>query len=341
MAPETMKNHAPRLSIVVKALNEERLIDACLRSAVSEAERFNGEVILVDSLSTDRTLQIASGYPIRIVQFESVSDRGCGAAMQLGYQFAEGDFVYLLDGDMALCPGFIEHALRYLEQFPDVAGVGGRLVDQQVNTAADRRRVAQYDSLQHEQDVQDLGGGGLYRRSAIEAVGYLAHRWLPACEESELGARLVSAGWRLVRLPCASVTHTGHKETTWQMLRRLWRNRRMHAYGMFLRSSSGKPWQWRAAKVARHVFVAPALYLLSILAAVVLSGFGVPVSESLLGCGLVIWLGVLALMALKKKDIVEAVYSIIAWHFYTVAALIGFFSPIGDPLAPISSRVIQ
>lgn len=336
-----MKDTGPLISIVVKALNEERLIGACLRSALLEAERFDGEVILVDSMSTDRTLQIASGFPIRIVQFDSVADRGCGAAMQLGYAFAEGEFIYLLDGDMALCPGFIDRALNFLEKFPDVAGVGGRLIDQQVNTAADKRRVAQYDALQTEQDVQDLGGGGLYRRSAIEAVGYLAHRWLPACEEAELGARLVAAGWRIVRLPCAAVTHTGHKETTWQMLSRLWRNRRMHAYGMFLRASVGKPWQWRAARVARHVFVAPGLYLLTIFAALVLNGFGIGVGASLLGCGLFIWLGVLALMVAKKKDFFEAAYSILAWHFYSVAALIGFFSRIGDPLTPIPSRVIK
>ena len=336
-----MSRRSPRLSIIIKALNEERLIDACLKSVVGEAERLDGEVILVDSISTDKTVEIAARFPIRIVQFRVLGDRGCGAAIQLGYQFARGDFIYLLDGDMALEPGFVEVALRYLESHPEVAGVGGRLIDLQVKTAADKRRVAHYGALQREQDVLDLGGGGLYRRSAIESVGYAAHRWLPAGEEAELGARLIAAGWRIVRLPHPSVKHTGHDESKAQMLIRLWRSRRLQAYGMLLRMSAGTPWWWRAARTSWYVFIAPMLYLLTLLIAIVSLEFGLSFRTSVIVSGFFLWAGVLGVMVVRKRDLAEGVFAIGAWHVYSLAALIGFSYPIGDPFEPIDSRVIQ
>lgn len=338
---QLMSNAAPKISIIVKAFNEEDLIEACLRSAVLEAEIVNGEVILVDSISTDRTLTIASQFPIRIIQFEVLADRGCGAAVQLGYQLAKGDFIFLLDGDMELEPGFIVRALNYLEQNPKVAGVGGRLIDQQINTLADQRRVEQYSAIQEVKHMPSLGGGGLYRRSAIEAVGYLAHRWLPACEEAELGARLIASGWHIVRLPYPSVKHTGHDETTWQMITRLWRNRRLHAYGIFLRTAIGKPWYWRAAKTAWPVFITPVIYFLVSIGALFLAAMGVGILVGLFACGLVLWTVILVLMTTRKKNLYEAFLAIVAWHFSTAAAFIGFFKKVGNPLDPISARVLK
>lgn len=211
----------PRLSIIIKALNEEQHIAACLAAAVHEAQSVDGEVILVDSLSTDNTLAIARQYPIRIVQFKKIEDRSCGAAVQLGYQYAHGDFIYVLDGDMVLERGFIAQALELLEADPELAGVAGKLIDKQISTVLDENRVLVSADLSQSIEMDELEGGGLYRRTAIASVGYLAHRWLPAFEESELGIRLRSKGWHLKRLPQTAVSHTGHQENNWGMLTRL------------------------------------------------------------------------------------------------------------------------
>ncbi len=59
----------PNVSIVIKALNEERHIAAAIESAIAALEgmRGDGEIILADSASTDRTVEIAANYPIKIV----------------------------------------------------------------------------------------------------------------------------------------------------------------------------------------------------------------------------------------------------------------------------------
>jgi glycosyltransferase involved in cell wall biosynthesis len=330
------------VSIIIKTLNEEQHIAACLTAAVREAETVGGEVVLVDSLSTDRTLAIAKQFPIRIVQFQHKQDCGCGAATQLGYQSALGDFIYVLDGDMVLQPGFLALALKTLQADASLAGVGGKLMDNQIRTVADQNRSTRIASVQENQYVKDLGGGGLYRRAAIESAGgYLAHRGLVSLEESELGARLVAAGWRLLRLTDVSVVHTGHAESNWQMLRRLWRARRPHAIGVTLRAAVGKKWCRRICKTQWFVFTTIALHALVLLATWILSQYGLSAIFTFIGLQFMVWLSIFVFMVLHKGGLAIAGLSIFLWHYNSVAAILGFCQAVPDPLMPIPANTLQ
>lgn len=332
----------PRISFLLKALNEEAHIAQCLDSIVSEARGLDVEIILVDSCSTDRTLEIARAYPVRVVQFAERRDRGCAAAVQLGYQCAQGDYLYVIDGDMTLVPGFLREAQGYLEAHPDVAGVGGVLRDNRINNAADKRRAGAYSAVAAISDASDLGGGGLYRRRAIEAVGYLSHRWLPACEEAELGVRLRMAGWRLRRLPLLAVRHTGHEETDIQMLSRLWRNGRMAAYGMFLRSAVGSSWWWATVSRVRLLFFAPCLHAASLCLALMWALLGQQSSAvAFVLAEIGVWSGVVGLIASRKRSVRDAVLAVLAWHLYALAGLSGALRKVPNPMLPIDFRVIQ
>lgn len=331
---------AIRVSILIKALNEEEKIARCLAAAVREAKAASGEVILVDSLSTDHTVEIAQTFPIRIVQFKNGVDRSCGAATQLGYQYARGDYLYVLDGDMELQPGFILQALEYLDANRMVAGVGGLIVDVQISTPADRRRLQQYSSIKESKSLDHLGGGGLYRRTAIVEVGYLANRWLKAAEEADLGLQLRSKGWRLMRLPIPSVMHVGHDESGIKMLRRLWNNGRMQAYGVLLRNAFMHPWWWASVRHAWFVFAAPALYLANISLALLLFSIDINMSIVMWASTFFIWGQVFLAIWVKKRIFADVVLAIVAWHFYAIAAAIGFFRKVENPYDPITAHEI-
>ena len=328
-----------KLSILIKAFNEETLIADCIEAALAEIQQIDGEVILVDSFSTDKTVEIARRYPVRILQFSHKSDCGCASAVQLGYQYARGEYLYVLDGDMILQTGFLSAALNYLESNPDVAGVAGKLMDASIRTAADKRRVSAAKALQQIIEVSDLGGGGLYRRSAIESVNYLAHRWLPACEEAELGARLRTKNWRLVRLPQIAVLHTGYAENNFQMLYRLWRNRRMHAYGMYLRSAFGHPWWWISVRQAWFVFAAPILHVAAAVLAVGFMYFEMIASiHAVIVAEFFVWAGGVAVLTVRKKNIIDAILSVYEWNLYALAAVLGAMQSIPDPMIPIDAQ---
>src|SRR5205814_2312422 len=84
------------------AFNEAAKIAACLRSVLAETDAGTTEIIVADSLSEDETVAIASGFPVKVVQLKRIADRGCGSSGQLGFQYARGRRVLLLDGDMEL-----------------------------------------------------------------------------------------------------------------------------------------------------------------------------------------------------------------------------------------------
>jgi GT2 family glycosyltransferase len=319
------------LTILVKALNEDRRIASCLNAVMAAVQGLDAEVILVDSLSSDRTVEIARDYPIRIVQFENVEDCGCGAAVQLGWQHARGQFVYVLDADMQLDASFIGLALDTLASDPGLAGVGGRLVDVAIRTEDDRRRVRAASALQVPCEVEELGGGGLYRRAAVEPLGYLADRRLKAWEEAELGARLRTAGWRLVRLPERAVRHEGHDESDATMLLRLWRNGRARAPGVYLRSALGRPWWWRTLWRLKHVLYAPVLHGGGLLLAV----FG---GAYLLVVPILGWIFILTI---RRRSLAAAVWSLVAAHVLFLGTLLGFFARSGNPRQAIPSRILK
>ena len=122
------------VSVIIKALNEERHIAAAIESALAALGRegggaASGEVILADSGSADRTVEIAGRYPIRIARLADPRERSCGVGAQLGYQYSTGAYVCLMDGDMVLSPDFIAEGRAFLDANARVGGVAGRVRD--------------------------------------------------------------------------------------------------------------------------------------------------------------------------------------------------------------------
>lgn len=331
----------PRLSVLIKALNEADKIERCLRSVRAATVDFDTEVILVDSNSEDETVAKALAFPeVTVVQFADVSDRGCGAAVQLGYQYARGDWLYVLDGDMEMAPGFLQQAFAAMQDDPGLAGVGGILRDRRVESVYDQRRHIAALKQHEVQFVDELGGGGLYRRSAVTQVGYLAHPGLKAYEEAELGIRLRSAGFRLARLPVIAVWHEGHRETNWQMLARLWRNGRAAAAGSLLRDAYPSAWRRLALRKFRYLLVLALFDLLVFsMASAVAWCDGLIASTAVVAVSLTM---LLLALGLRKGSVIEGLWSIVLWHHALAAALKGLTaSSMRDATSPILGIVVR
>src|SRR5271163_1464144 len=115
----------PKLSVVITVYNEEKNIARAVESSLAAIAPYRGEVIVADSGSTDRTVEIALGFPAIVAQLKYPYERCCGISPQLGYQQSTGEYVYILDGDMTLDAAFIGAALKWFESDPRIAGVGG------------------------------------------------------------------------------------------------------------------------------------------------------------------------------------------------------------------------
>lgn len=326
------------LSILIKTYNEEGKIDRCIASVLQSIQGIEGrvEIIVADSLSTDATIEIAKNYRVKLVQLCTVADRGCGTGVQLGFQHAAGRYVYFLDGDMELQRDFLLQALGLLKSNDRLAGVSGVTQDRQMNNWFDRHRLKN-KSPAVPLEMEWLSGGGLYRRAAIEdAGGYAGNRNLKAFEEAELGLRLRSRGWRLLRVPIVAILHTGHADSTYSLIARHWRSGRMDAGGVFLRLALNQAWRLRVIRLFIHP-LATLVYWATWLLCLIFIG-DLWILAMLTGAGLFIYIA----LALKKQSFGDAAISVLLWHITALGIVRGFTTQeLHSPITEIDSIVLN
>lgn len=325
------------VTVVIKALNEENNIAAAIETSLAAVERVGGEVVLADSCSTDRTVEIACRYPVRVVTLAHADERCCGIGPQLGWQHARGEYVFLLDGDMRMAPDFLEPALTFLAQHPEIGGVGGRLIELNTESLEYRERSARNHAHLQPGEVDRLDGGGLYRRIAVEEAGFLSDRNLHAYEEFDLAARLRSRGWKLWRLPAVSASHYGHDSPPYALLMRRWRSKYVCGLGEMLRGAMGKPHLRLVLRGMKEMQIyAGVLVWWLILASVPFWPVAVPNRLTLF---LLLALAPFSGMAWRKRSIGRSVYSVVSWSINAAGLVRGFFRRRVPPASPIASLV--
>ncbi len=88
----------PDISTIIITYNEERNIARCLESVVP----FSKEIIVVDSGSTDRTVEIARDYATQVISHEWL---GYGRQKELALGHASCPWVFSIDADEEVSPG--------------------------------------------------------------------------------------------------------------------------------------------------------------------------------------------------------------------------------------------
>ncbi|HET7716741.1 MAG TPA: glycosyltransferase [Bauldia sp.] len=326
----------PRVDVVIKTLNEEAHVARAIESALAAVARFDGEVVLVDSASTDRTVEIASRYPIRIIQLADARDRSCGIGPELGYRHSSGAYIYILDGDMELDAGFLDEAVARLEKDGRLAGVGGRIEDVHLQDIDSKVRV-QRGMTQPAGETDRLNGGGLYRRAAIEDVGYLADRNLHSFEEFDLGARLRGKGWRLLKLDRTAVRHFGYTVDPYRLLFGRFRTGYAFGIGEVVRAGFSAGYAPSLLRLRGLAISVGVLIFWLFVALILLSG------EPLAAAAVAIVAAVLAIvvMAVRRGSLEIGVYSVVAWHASALGLVIGILRHRTSPIAPIPVRLAQ
>ncbi len=100
------------VSVVIPCLNEEENIEACVTQALAAIRDagLDGEVLVADNNSTDRSAELAERAGARVVH---VPERGYGAAYLGGFRAARGTYIVMGDADLTYdfgeVPRFVEH----------------------------------------------------------------------------------------------------------------------------------------------------------------------------------------------------------------------------------------
>ncbi|PIX16585.1 MAG: glycosyl transferase [Elusimicrobia bacterium CG_4_8_14_3_um_filter_50_9] len=159
------------VSVIIPAYNEGASIGELLQRIA--ALKLDGEVIVVDDCSVDRTREIATDAGVKVLSHPY--RMGNGAAVKTGMRKAKGDIILLLDADLQHPPEIIPQILKKMEVFDMVVAARTSKSDVSLFRSAGNfilRRVAQ-SLTQHK--IPDLTSGfrAVRRDLAMEFIHLL------------------------------------------------------------------------------------------------------------------------------------------------------------------------
>jgi glycosyltransferase involved in cell wall biosynthesis len=196
------------VSVVVPTRNNQRTIEACLRSARDQSHDCI-ELIVVDNASSDGTVEIARGIADTVVTAgpERSAQRNAGLSM------ARGPWFLWLDSDMILPPDAIATALRTAERH-DAAGVAlpERTIGEGFWTACRALERSCY------LDEPWLHNPRLLRTEYLKALGGF-HLGMSGPEDADLRLRILGHGDTIV-LASVIVDHDEGRLTLRDVMRK-------------------------------------------------------------------------------------------------------------------------
>lgn len=115
-----------RTSIIIRTKDGERWIEEVLTRLYEQTDK-DFEVVIVDSGSTDATLDIVSKFPVTLVQIKA-EEFTYPYALNLGVEHAKGEkyLVVLSDHAIPVSKDWLETAVKHLEEDEKAMGVYGQ-----------------------------------------------------------------------------------------------------------------------------------------------------------------------------------------------------------------------
>jgi glycosyltransferase involved in cell wall biosynthesis len=104
------KNYEQLISVIITTKNEEKNIENCLKSIISQTYK-NIELIVVDNFSEDKTAALAQKYAARV--YSKGNERS--AQRNMGAKVAQGEYLIYLDADMILSSTVIDECVKKCE----------------------------------------------------------------------------------------------------------------------------------------------------------------------------------------------------------------------------------
>jgi len=230
-----------KLSIIIVSWNVKEGLVNCLRSIQKNRPCEQFEVIVVDNASTDNaTEMVKRDFPETILVSNS-KNRGFAAANNQGIKRSQGKYLLFLNPDTIIHADSLDVLVKFMDDNSNVGACGPKLLNADGTTQPSARhfptfRGALYrhtflrflrifrseykkwlmKDFEHDRqmDVDQLMGSALMvRRSAIEQAGDMDESFFMYYEEVDLCYRIKKAGWRIVFVPEAVITHLGGQST--------------------------------------------------------------------------------------------------------------------------------
>jgi len=217
-----------KVTVIVLTYNSSKYLDGCFGTLERmDRDGLDVEVVAVDNGSSDGTPdEIRRRWP-RVQVMDSGGNIGFAAGNNLAMRRAIDrgrDFVFLLNHDTDVDPGFLREAVRVMKSDPKIGSVQSLLLlhpeRDLVNSSGnaihflgfsycmDYRKHAADIDREKARDIPSASGAAvLYRVDALRQTGLLDDSFFMYHEDLDLGWRLRLCGYRNVLAPKSVVYH--------------------------------------------------------------------------------------------------------------------------------------
>ncbi|MGA3322970.1 MAG: glycosyltransferase family 2 protein [Terriglobia bacterium] len=230
-----------RLSIIILCWNDRKVIADCLESIFAHTHSTELEVIVSDNGSTDGSIEfIRASYP-QVQVIENGRNLRFARANNVGIRASRGEYILILNPDTLIHEGTLDTMVKFADQHPGIGAVGCKVLgaDGSYQVSA-----FPFDSLRsdwiialHLEFLNGIGKwfqGGAYAGWKGETQRQVD--WISGCcmmirgnvlrdasgfdeqffyyfEDQDLCRRIWAAGYPILYVPDATITHLGGQST--------------------------------------------------------------------------------------------------------------------------------
>jgi GT2 family glycosyltransferase len=218
-----------KVSIVIVSYNVRTYLEQCLQSVQRALEGIEGEVWVVDNLSSDDSVEVLRrDYPwVHLIANQE--NLGFSKANNLAIRQSSSEYVLLLNPDTIVAEETLCGVLQFMDAHPEAGGAGVMMHNADGTLAPESRRAlptpwvsalkmlgfTKRYYMSHlpwdEPGRIDVISGAfcMLRRKAIDQVGLLDEDFFMYGEDIDLSYRLLKGGWQNWYLPFSIVHYKG------------------------------------------------------------------------------------------------------------------------------------
>ena len=217
----------PTVSIIVPTRNAGSEFCQLLERVNTQKGSHHPEIIIVDSGSSDGTLDVARRFGANVIEISPASFNH-GSTRNLGIQHARGEICVLLVQDaLPIDSHWLESLIQHFDRDPLICGVTSRQIPRPETDIVARWEVEHHNNfLGHEVKIRSISDWGEFARlplqdrffmcnfdnvcSAIRRSAWEEHPFRPLvfAEDLDWAVRVLRAGNRIAYEPAAAVVHS-------------------------------------------------------------------------------------------------------------------------------------